>query len=243
MSYGGFHPYPRRYGGGRPALQVQVESLANARGTALDATNPDSIAWLECMAIGRALYFDGWGANQRLAYQWDPRKMTDMLPRWEQILKLRPAPDATEKERRDAVLVRFERFVGVANHSKLLTELQAALGDVFVAIEYISRANAVVTVPDGSYPWGTPNADAPWSSSIAHVLVRLQKPAGYTEGDFYDAAAKVVPIFDAIMPADKTVNWYRAPTGGPPVFVVGGPSAGGFYLDQPANLDNNVFSV
>lgn len=243
MSYGGFHPYPRRYGGGRPLLEVQVESLARQRGTALDATNPDSIAWLECMAIARALVFDGWYTNQRLAYQWDPRKMTDMLPRWERILKLRPGPDATDSERRAEVLKHFERFVGLTNHAKLLTELEAALGPVFVGIEYISTSNAIVTVPDGSYPWGSVVPGYPWSSSIAHILVRLQKPDGYTEGDFYDAAAKVVPIFDAIMPADKTVDWYRAPTGGAPINVVGGPSAAGFYLDQEANLDNHVFDV
>lgn len=243
MSYGGMHPYPRRYGGGKTVLEVVQSSLARQRGTALDATNPATIAWLECMAIARAIVFDGWGTNERLSYQRDPRRMTDMLHRWEQILRLRPAPDATMKSRRAEVLTRFQRFVGVANHAKLVTELEAALGNFFVSVEYISLANAVVTVPDGTYPWGVVVAGAPWSSTVAHVLVRLQKPAGYTEADFYAAAGKVLPIFDAIMPADKTVDWYRAPTGGPPINVPGGPSAGGFYLDQDANLDNQVFDI
>jgi hypothetical protein len=242
MGFGGYHPYPRRFGGGKPALQTFHESLNIQRGSALDASNPDTTAWLENLALMRAIVFDGWHTNQRLAHQWDPRRMTDMLTRWEKILKLRPAPTSTTKARRDAVLERFERFAGIANHAKLLKHLDDAVGEVFVGVEYISLSNAVVTVPDGTYPWGTANASYPWSSTVAHILVLLQKPAGYTEGQFYEAASKVGPIIDAISPAWVTFDWYRAPDS-TPITVVGGPSQAGFYLDDEHNLDNNVFDV
>lgn len=243
MSYGGYHPYPRRFGGGKPALQTFHESLNSQRGTALDAGNSTTTAWLEDMALMRAIVFDGWHTNQRLAHQWDPRRMTDMLERWERILKLRPAPGRTDKERRDAVLERFERFAGVANHAKLIKHLETVLGDAFVGVEYITVANAVVVVPDGSYPWGTPTTDStrPWSSTVARILVQITKPTGWTESQFYEAAAKVGPIVDAIAPAWVTYDWYRAPEGYPPIVVSGGPQAAGFYLDAEHNLDNNVF--
>ncbi len=243
MSYGGYHPYPRRFGGGKPTLQTAHESLNEQRGSALDASNPSTVAWLEDMALMRAIVFDGWHTNQRLAHQWDPRRMTDMLARWERLLKLRPRLGATDKERRDAILDHFERFVGVANHAKLIKNLTAALGSAFVGIEYISAANAVITVPDGSYPWGTPNVVRPWSSTVAHILVQVTKPVGWSEEQFYEAASKVAPIADALAPAWVTYDWYRAPAGHAGIVVSGGPQAGGFYLDDAHNLDNNVFSV
>ena len=242
MGFGGYHPYPRRFGGGKPTLQTFHESLNSQRGSALDANNSSTIAWLEDLAISRAIVYDGWHTNQRLAHQWDPRRMTDMLERWEKILKLRPLYNATEKERRDAVLERFERFVGVANHAKLIGKLQDALPDSFQGVEYISVANAVVTVPDGTYPWGTANADFPWSSTVAHILVHISKPTGWSESQFYEAASKVGPIVDAIMPAWITYDWYRAPLS-TPISVTGGPSEGGFYLDDDHNLDNCVFDI
>jgi hypothetical protein len=243
VSYGGYHPYPRRFGGGKPTLQTFHESLNAQRGTALDASNPSTTAWLEDLALMRAIVFDGWHTNQRLAHQWDPRRLTDMLERWEKLMKLRPAIGATDKARRDSILERFERFMGIANHAKLMKNLETALGDAFVGVEYISVANAVVTVPDGSYPWGTPNASRPWSSTVARILVQIAKPSGWTEDQFYEAAAKVGPVVDAIAPAWVLYDWYRAPEGYLPIAVPGGPQAAGFYLDAEHNLDNNVFDV
>ncbi len=78
--------------------------------------------------------------------------------------------------------------------------------------------------------------------TVAHILVRIQKPAGATEAMFYEAAGKVAPALDPLVPAWVTFDWYRAPLS-TPINVVGGPSAGGFYLDDEHNLDNNVFDV
>lgn len=243
MAFGGYHPYPRRYGGGRPALQTFHESLNAQRGTALAGADASSIVWLEDLALMRAIVFDGWHTNQRLAHQWDPRRMTDMLGRWERLMKLRPALGATPTERRDGILERFERFSGIANHAKLLKNLEHALGAAFVGVEYISVANAVVTVPDATYPWGAANPSRPWSSTVARILVQITKPQGWSEDQFYEAAAKVGPIIDALAPAWVAYDWYRGPVGYPPIVVAGGPQAAGFYLDAEHNLDNNVFDA
>ena len=244
MGFGGYHPYPRRFGGGRPPLKVLHESINAGRGTALDASNPDTIAWVEGMAYARAIYFAGVMTNERLSHQWDPARMTDMLSRWEAIYGLRPAPSDDDATRRAAVRAKMERFLVASSiHARLVTRLAADLGEVFSAIEYISTANAIITVPDASYPWGSVVSGRPWSSSVAHILILLVKPAGYTEGEFYEAAGKVAPALDGIVPAWCTFDWYRAPAAGAAVTVSGGPSQAGFYLDNDHNLDNSVFDV
>lgn len=242
--YGGYSPFPKRYGGGRPRLRIIHDALNAARGTALDASNSSTVAWVENMALARAICFDGFGTNDRLSLQWDPDRMTDMLPRWEQILKLTPAPDADETTRRAEVRKRWERFIhAAALHSRVLTVLKEALGDVFVAVEYISYANANIHVPDASYPWGTVVTGILWTSTVAHVLVLLQRLPGYTDGDFYEQAAKVHLLLDGLLPAWCTVDWYHAPINSPAITVSGGPSRAGFYLDDEHNLDWSVFDV
>lgn len=244
MPFGGYFPYPRRFGGGRPRLRLVHDALNAARGTALDASNTSTIVWVENMAHARAITFDGYGTNDRLCNQCNPDRMTSMLSRWEKILGIRPSPDATEKSRRAVVKVRFQRFLdATALHTRIVSTLKDALGDVFVQVEYISYANAVINVPDATYPWGTANAAAPWSSTTALMLVLCQKPAGYTEGDYYTAIAKAHPALEQIMPAWMKWNVYRGPQNYPAVNVSGGPSRGGFFLDDVSNLDNCAFST
>jgi len=226
-------------------LRIVHEALAAGRGSALDATNPTTRVWVETMAHARAITFDGYGSNDRLAMQWDPERMTDFLPRWEKILGIIPAPSASDYARRVEVKKRFRRFIEATSlHSRLLTRLSSELGVVFSAIEYIDIANAVVHVPDTTYPWGTIASGHPWYSTVAHILVLLQKPANYSEQDFYTAAAKVVPATDGLLPAWVTIDWYRAPADGfPAISISGGPSQAGFYLDADHNLDNSTFDV
>jgi len=244
MGYGGYHPYPRRFGGGRPRLRIVHDALNAARGTAINASDTTTVAWVENMAYARAITFDGYGQNERMALQWDPERMTAFLPRWERIFRITPPPTATDRERRVAVLRAFRRVLDASGlHERLVSALAAEIPDYFSAVEYIDITNAVVNVPDNTYPWGTPNAAVPWSSTVAHVLILLIKPANANERDFYAAASKVAPIADRILPTWCSFDWYRAPAGGPAVNVSGGPSQGGFYLDDDHNLDNNVFDV
>jgi hypothetical protein len=240
--FGGYSPFPKRMGGGRPRVETLTKALAADRGDGFDALNRETIAYTIDTAIARALSA-AWGTNQRLAQLWDPRRMSeDILARWEKILALTPLADETVASRRDRVEAILARFGQPAWASEITTKLQAEIGDAFVALETISFDNANILVPDGTYPWGAPGG-VPWSSTVAHILIRLQKPTGWSEGDFYDAAAKVVLVLDPLLPAWVTFSWYRAPDTGVAVDVAGGPSAGGFYLDDEHNLDNNVFDV
>lgn len=240
MGYGGYHPYPRRFGGGKPRLQVIHESLNAQRGTALDTSNTDSVVWIEDMALARAIN-GAWATNERLSHQWDPLRVTDMLPRWEGIMRLVVSPGDTDAARRVALNKQWARFGQLINIGQMSGQLQALLGDVFVAIEFISLANAVIHVPDGTYPFGTSNDDAPWYSTVMHMLIRTQVPDGYTEQEYLNIVGPVFPLLDGIMPAFVTWTVYRpGPVSTP---VTGGPSAGGFYLDDPHNLNWEVFDV
>ncbi len=237
-TFGGLSPYPRRFGGGKSRVQTILESLNASRGTAYDTTWGSKVYAIN-LGLARALSA-AWGTNVRLGnlWTWD-RASIEIVERWERILAFVPLPTETEPDRRGRLVRHFARFGRASFHGALHSRLVDAVGDAFVAIEHISFANALVTVPDGTFPWGSPSIYAPWSSSVAHVLVRLQKPAGYSEAEFYSAAAKAIETLDPILPAWATVDWYRP---GPISSAVsGGPSAAGFYLDDDHNLDNEIF--
>lgn len=243
MGFGGYHPYPRRFGGSaNQPLEVMHRALNTARGSAYEPA-VGSLVWLENMAWARALTFDGWGLNQRAANQADPYRTTDMLQRWENIFGIRSTRTLTDAERRVALVRRWQRFGALASNSKLVTALQDELGEFFGAVEYISLSNAIVVSPDASYPWGVQVDGIPWMSTVAHILVLLVKPAGATEAEFYAAAGKVIPILDPLVPWYVTIDWYRESACHAGIAVPGGPSKAGFWLDCPHNLDNNVFDV
>lgn len=238
--FGAMNPFPRKFGGGRSRTKVILESLTADRGTALDAGTETTTAYIECLAIARAIA-SAWATNQRLANMWTPERMgVDVLARWERFLGLTPAPEDTEDERRARVMAVFERFGRAAISSEIAAALIEQIGDAFVAVEYIGYANAYIQVPDGTYPFGVVGS-VPWASTVAHVLIRLQKPTGWTEGDFYEAAAQVGVVLAPMLPAWCTYAWYRPG----PIFspISGGPSAAGFYLDDPSNLDNQIFGA
>ncbi len=240
MAYGGYHPYPRRFGGGKPRLQVIHESLNAQRGTALDTTDSNKIVWIEDMALARAIA-RAWSTNGRLGNQWDPRHVTDMLSRWEKIMHLVVSPTDTDAQRRAALTKQWERFGQLVNVGQLSGRLQELLGDVFVAIEFIGYSIAVIHVPDGSYPWGTASTDTPWYSTTMNMLIRTQVPSGYSEEEYLGIVAKVFPFLDGVMPAWMMWSIYRP---GPISYdVPDGPSAGGFYLDTAHNLNWAVFGT
>lgn len=230
-----------RMGGGKTGVALRLDSLNKQRGTAYD-TSEDSPAYIENMSFARALDAAA-KTNGRLANQGNPSRVTTCLARWEKICALPPDPNLTEPARRRRLERLFERIGQLVNHARVHAELSAELGAVFVAVEYISPAIATIHVPDGTFPFGTVAEGIPWSSTVAHVLVLTEKPAGYTEADFYEAVGKIGPILDAILPAWATWDWYRGSDCGPWVAVPGGPSRAGFYLDCPHNLDNQIFDV
>lgn len=237
--YGGFHSYPRRYGGSPTRHKIITESLIAGYGDGVAASDVDSIQYAECYAEARAIS-SVWSQNQRAANQMDPRRMTDMLPRWERLLRIPEAGVGTDNERRERVLEKLQRITIAANRSRFITYLESKIGDIFFAIEYIPISLANIIVPSGGWPFGATATGVTWSSSVAHVLVRVLQPDGYSFGDVLTRLALVSPWLDGVFPAWVRWDWYIGPSVGAPVSTPGGPSAAGFYLDED-NLDREIF--
>src|SRR5437879_459170 len=96
---GGFNPAPFRFGASKHSIEdVILKALNDGDGSAL-TDDQNSFNYAENFAIARGIA-DVWTANRRLAYQWDPKRMTDFLPRWEKILGLNPDPSDSDTARR-----------------------------------------------------------------------------------------------------------------------------------------------
>lgn len=241
-AFGGYSPFPLRFGGGTPRLRLIHESLNAQRGTAFDTSDRTKIVWLENMAIARAINA-AWMQNQRLANQGDPKRVTDMMERWEAILDISPPYGSEDSDRRAAIEAKRALIGRALIYPWIHTLLETKLGDYFVALEFIDLSIAHVTKPSGAYPWsGTISTAYPWTSTVAHILVRMTTPSTGTEAEFYKMAGICMDVLDQELPAWVTFDWYRAPEVGAPIAVTGGPSAAGFYLDE-RNLDNSVFDV
>jgi hypothetical protein len=231
---------PMRMGGGKRRSTTILESLNRARGTAYD-TSEESEIYAEHLAYARAIA-NAWAQNQRLANHWQWSRLTKSgIERWERIMQLSPAPTDSDATRRRRIGRIFERIGQLINRAKLEDILREELGEVFVAIEYIDVSLANIHVPDGTYPFGTVAEGFPWYSTALHVLIRTQRPSGYSYGDFWAAVQRIMPLLDDMLPAWCTFDWYLPPVNYAPINVVGGPSAGGFYLDDEKNLDFAVF--
>jgi uncharacterized protein YmfQ (DUF2313 family) len=216
---GGASPGFERYGGGEngtniPLLQRVYMSIAQQRGSAYDQSwPPATIVGMENMAIARAITFDGYGANQRLANNFIPTKAslaTGMLQRWERIFGLAPLSTDTEPTRRARVAAAWQRISASNALQPITDQLTAALGPLFVKITHQTPATALTY-----WPAGATNAGTPWYSTIYHVLVQTtQNVAGYSNADgspnaaFYAAVGAIGPIMEQMLPAWCTWNLF-----------------------------------
>jgi len=201
-------PYPRKFGGGKSDTQIIFEGLAADRGTAYDATNPDTYVFAETLAYAKAIA-GAWATNSRLGRLWDANRMPLVaVERWEKILSLVPKSTDTEPARRERIRLVMARFGQPAIYGMLRDQLESACGDAFVELEHVALADASIHVPDGTYGFGTVQSGRPWSSTVAHIKVQLQWPTGWTQGQVQESAKQVSLILDAELPAWCTYEWY-----------------------------------
>jgi len=192
--HGGLQPGVERYGGGNRRLQRIIESLNAQRGTAYN-TDVTSTVYIDNAAAARGIDA-AWATNARVAAICDPYR-TPLLERWEKILAL--PSTGTESERRARFAELLSRHGKEPTESALVVAISAALGPVFVALEHIPLTDALVY-----WPGGTPNADFPWMSTVAHLLVHVEASPGMSEGQFYDAVGGLFQLMDARVTAWDT---------------------------------------
>src|SRR5690348_14660122 len=115
---GGFSPYPERSGGGKPTIEVVLGSLLAQMGTAYDGSYGTAV-WAYATADARVLA-EVYGTHERLSYQWDPYRMTDMLPRWEKILRLAVLPTDSMVARRARIAAAMARIGGTPTYQAVV---------------------------------------------------------------------------------------------------------------------------
>lgn len=233
-SFGGRAPFPFRFGGGKPALERHLESVAKQIGTSYDTTNTNGVVWVRVQAVARVIW-SLWESSERLSFQWDPPRMSDFLGRWEAILALAVSPSDSLATRRARVGVKIA-LAGYGNARATYDTCVAYLGSTFVGIITNTSGNALVYTPTG-WPVGTnepPGSVTPpdWYSTIAHIDIATTQPSTMNDGSYYQTVASVLPALDAILPAWVTFDIIRD-----------GPHGAGFYLDEDHNLDNERFDV
>jgi hypothetical protein len=142
---GGWSPSPEKTGAGLfgrspPLLQRVFESIAAQRGSAYDQTLTTAVG-VENLAYARAITYDVHEASRRLANEFIAATGAGLLPRWEKIFNVPPAPGDTETVRRARVAAAWLR-IGAANPEQAVSDaLTAALGSLFVSLEHQDTSN------------------------------------------------------------------------------------------------------
>lgn len=244
-TYGGLSPFPERYGGSAqgalPLIKNLIASIGDQLGSAYDVSSESNV-YAHIQAYARALSA-AWSANRRLACQWDSRRITDFIPRWEKIFGIVPNADATDSERRRAIEAAFLATTTYPTYQILVDTLTALLGDVFVGLVHNDSDDANVWTPVG-WPVGVhdPAGIMTWRSSIADVLIVVRQTTNQTDAEFYEAVAKINPVLEKIMPAWMNWHWGRyLHSGSTPGFYLADGTNLTTYLASELNVDNEVF--
>lgn len=239
MPNGAFSPMPKRFGdASKTDLKTVHDALTEAMGSAV-ASDRASVAWVENHATARVV-LGSYGAAERLSMVNDPARMTDTLPRWEKILGI--LAEGSLGERRARVAAKLSLLSAGTTFQVLDDYLSDLLGEMYIGLEFPSPLTAITRVPGGgTVPGGGPtfvdgnDADpliSPFSSSLAHVLILLQRPLDMSETLFYTRSASIHGVIDNLIGAWMKFSVIRDGVNGP-----------GFFLDESFNLDNQRFRV
>lgn len=244
MAYGGMDPSPQRYGGGRSTVAVLVDSLGTQLGTAYDPSQGTKVN-VRLQAAARAIA-EVYETNQRMANQSDPARMTDFLPRWEKILGLYPSPSANAPQRRRAVAAKRSMVGKKPTYQQVVDILTSTLTPIPYMLIHGSSSTANVWTPQ-DWPFGNHASPPPvpsnlvqflqvypdWYSTVAELQIKVSKPAGMLDADFYERLGAMNLVLDGFLPAWTTWTWFRQDIHGSP----------GFFLNDPSNLDNEAFRI
>jgi hypothetical protein len=192
----------------RADLQQIASSLLAQRGDAI-TTAVGSIIWVETQAWARAVY-SIWAVNQKLAYQFDPNKMTDFLPRWESIMGLAALPTDTIQTRQQRIASRFNAINKMPTTQKVTDLMQASLGITFLGLINDPAPLAYAQFPGGAAITGgiTNVVDGPWYSTVQELFIEVYHPAVMTNNQFYNTVNQVFPLLSPYLPAYDSFDWF-----------------------------------
>lgn len=192
----------------RADLQQISSSLLAQRGDAI-TTQVGSVIWVETQAWARAIYHI-WAYNQKAANQFDPNKMTDLLPRWESMMGLSALPGDTIAQRQARIAARFRLINKMPTTQDITDLLMSALGPTFVELINIRQDQAYAQYPGGTPIVGgiTNTVNGPWYSTIQHIFVETIHPPSYTDNQFYATVNQIIPLLNPLLPSYDTFDWF-----------------------------------
>lgn len=147
--FGGYCPFPLRFGGSKPRVQTITEALNAGRGTAYDVST-DSPVWAEDNATARAIS-SVWDYNELLGNQFVPLKLSVLLSRWEKILGLSVSPSDTLTSRRAKIQAILSRAGVTPAYQEVVDRLNVLVSPVTFSLVHNAPADAGVI---SSWPGG-----------------------------------------------------------------------------------------
>lgn len=150
-TFGGYSPFPLRFGGEKPIVETVQAGLDASRGTAYDVST-DSPVWVENNAIARTIA-DVWNTNELLSNQFQPSRMSVLLERWEAIYGILPSPTADASQRRAVIAERVSRTGTIPNNQVVIDRLNELLAPVTFDLVEVAPGDAGVieSWPGGWY--------------------------------------------------------------------------------------------
>jgi hypothetical protein len=227
MGFGGRNPFPFRFGGGKSNQQIIYESLNAGLGSGLDTSDASTVT-AETSADARAIAAV-WSANARLQNQWDPRRMTDFLGRWETIFAIRPHRSDSDNARRYRLVPKF-LALGAELYATTDEICTAFLGAEYLGLEYTSLADS-----HSNWIGGTPSNLTRWDSTCAHILVRVTRYnliTTMTQHEYFTKLSELWNFLRDLNSAWSETDWAWDGVTGP-----------GFFFDEDWNFDGEAFDV
>ncbi len=193
--------FPLNLGGGEDLHAVEHQAVLAALQKGFD-TNSTSGVYCEAYADATACEFV-WSCSRRLSGQFDPQRMLEALPDWEEACGLHPSAGDTDVARRDALTAKLRGLSGNALPD-INDVCSQSLGTSFAGIQ-VTTPDIEVTYWPGINP-GPPGKE--WSSNRARIAVVIDA-TGLDDVVLESKLAALRPLLNTLLPAWMTfdVSW------------------------------------
>lgn len=204
--YGAYNPYPRRYGGGKRAVEVVHESLLEDYSRMWNV-EPQSLGWHEAYAEA-AMVACAWAGAKASHNSLIATKAAYSLTTWEEAFGLRPSPSESAMQRRANLDAKL-RSMGNNAEADIRDTAQRLMGNNFVGVYFIPTIGDVTYWP-GIFP-GQPPFE--WYSKREVLFIEVNKE-GLTQDAFTAKVGHLVSVLDDLVPAYMGFEVYVHNTNG-----------------------------
>lgn len=161
-AFGKYCVFPRRFGGGRSTREQ--ESIALQRAFKRDGFDPE-----EPTKAAEAYAFSSvatiiWSCNQRLRGAEIPSKMLETVPTYEELLRIRVDPNASDNERRNNIAGKLRGLSGQAAEGDIEAVCQVFLGASYQGLYRVADADVLTYWIKNPGPPGKE-----WSSTRCYI--------------------------------------------------------------------------